>query len=93
MECDHLAFRTKDIDWQIWIAQGAHPYPCRYVITSKKVTGFPEYTLDIWAWKTGSEVASDSFTLAIPAGAKKLAPSQVPELNDIPGIFIPKGAK
>lgn len=93
MECDHLAFRTKDVDWQIWIAQGAHPYPCRYVITSKKVTGFPEYTLDIWAWKTGSEVASDSFTLAIPAGAKKLAPSQVPELNDIPGIFIPKGAK
>jgi hypothetical protein len=23
IECDHLAFRTKDVDWQIWIAQGA----------------------------------------------------------------------
>ena len=32
-ECDHLAFRTKEVDWQIWIAQGEHPYPCRYVIT------------------------------------------------------------
>jgi hypothetical protein len=93
VECDHLAFRTQEVDWQIWIAQGARPYPCRYVITSKKVTGFPEYTLDIWAWKTGSEVASDSFKLAIPAAAKKLAPSEVPEINDIPRIFIPNGAK
>ena len=39
IECDHLAFRTKEVDWQIWIAQGARPYPCRYVITSKKVSG------------------------------------------------------
>jgi hypothetical protein len=29
VECDHLAFRTKEVDWQIWIAQGARPYPCR----------------------------------------------------------------
>jgi len=93
IECDHLAFRTKEVDWQIWIAQGARPYPCRYVITSKKVTGWPQYTLDIWAWKTGSEVASDSFRFDIPAAAKKLAPSEVPEINEIPGIFTPKGAK
>jgi hypothetical protein len=26
IECDHLAFRTKEVDWQIWIAQGARPY-------------------------------------------------------------------
>ena len=26
-ECDHLAFRTKETDWQIWIAQGEHPIP------------------------------------------------------------------
>jgi hypothetical protein len=93
IECDHFAFRTNEVDWQIWIAQGARPYPCRYVITSKKVTGQPQYTLDIWAWKTGTEVASDSFKLAIPADAKKLAPDQVPELNDIPSLFTRKGAK
>src|SRR6516225_9756436 len=93
VECDHLAFRTKEVDWQIWIAQGARPYPCRYVITSKKVTGQPQYTLDIWAWKTGAEVASDGFKLAIPADAKKLTPDEVPELNDIPSHFSVKGAK
>jgi hypothetical protein len=93
VECDHLAFRTKEVDWQIWIAQGARPYPCRYVITSKKVTGWPQYTLDTWGWKTGAEVASDGFKLEIPAGAKKLTPDEVPELNDIPGLFSVKGAK
>ena len=93
VECDHLAFRTKEVDWQIWIAQGARPYPCRYVITSKKVTGWPQYTLDIWAWKTGTEAASDSFKLEIPSGAKKLTPAEVPELNEIPTHFTAKGGK
>ena len=93
VECDHLAFRTKEVDWQIWIAQGARPSPCRYVITSKKVTGWPQYTLDTWGWKTGAEVAPDSFKLDIPAGAKKLTPDEVPELNDIPSLFTAKGGK
>ena len=92
-ECDHLAFRTKEVDWQIWIAQGARPYPCRYVITSKKVAGWPQYTLDITAWKAGAEVASDGFKLEVPADAKKLAADQVPDLDDIPRIFKAKGAK
>lgn len=93
VECDHLAFRTKEVDWQMWIAQGTRPYPCRYVITSKKVTGWPQYTIDIRAWKTGTEVVPDGFKMEIPAGAKKLAPEEVPELKDIPGLFKAKGAK
>src|SRR6266446_3418466 len=67
VECDHLAFRTKEVDWQIWIAQGARPYPCRYVITSKKVTGWPQYTLDIRGWKAGAEVAPRCFQTGDPA--------------------------
>jgi hypothetical protein len=93
VECDHLAFRTKEVDWQIWIAQGARPYPCRYVITSKKVRGSPEYTLDIRGWKAGAEVASEAFKLDIPPGAQKLTPGQIPDLDEIPGLFKAKGAK
>jgi hypothetical protein len=86
-ECDHLAFRTREVDWQIWIAQGPNPYPCRYSITSRKVTGAPEYRLELWNWKTGAQVAADPFKLTIPAGARKLTPDKVQELSDIPGIF------
>jgi hypothetical protein len=87
VECDHLAFRTADVDWQIWIAQGPNPTPCRYSITSRKVVGAPEYRLDIWNWKSGAQVAADPFKLTIPAGAQKLTPDKVQELSDIPGIF------
>lgn len=87
VECDHLAFRTREVDWQIWIAQGKEPYPCRYSITSNRVAAAPEYRIDVWSWKTGARVAADPFQVAIPAGAQKLTPEKVQELSDIPGIF------
>jgi hypothetical protein len=71
-ECDHLAFRAKDTDWQIWIAQGKEPYPCRYVITSKGVDQAPQFTMEIRDWKAGAGVAGADFTFKPPAGAKKL---------------------
>jgi hypothetical protein len=90
IECDHLAFRTEEVDWQIWIAQGARPYPCRYVITSNKVTGSPQYTIDVRSWKTGGQVARDKFSLQIPKGAKKMDPSDLPDFDELPGFFAIK---
>jgi hypothetical protein len=93
VECDHLAFRTKEVDWQIWIAQGDRPYPCRYVITSTQVNRAPQYTIDIRAWKTGTAVASDPFSLQIPADAKKLGPANLHDFDEIPGVFAVKRVK
>jgi hypothetical protein len=87
VECDHLAFRAKDVDWQIWIAQGGRPYPCRYVITSTKVSGAPQYTMDVRSWKTGTEVASAPFTFEAPANARKLNPGELKDFDELPGIF------
>ena len=90
VECDHLAFRTEEVDWQIWIAQGDRPYPCRYVITSTKIKGSPQYTVDVRDWKTGDEVASDSFSLEVPQGAKELKPGDVPDFDELPGYIREK---
>jgi hypothetical protein len=92
VECDHLAFRTKDVDWQIWIAQGDRPYPCRYVITSTKVDGAPQYSIDIRDWKAGGDVAADGFTLNVPANARNVKPSDLPDFDELSGIFT-VGAK
>ena len=92
VECDHLAFRTKEVDWQIWIAQGDRPYPCRYVITTTKITGQPQYTVDVRTWKAGTEVSADSFTLAV-SDAKKLNPTDLPNFDELSGAFAVKGAK
>ncbi len=90
VECDHLAFRTKEVDWQIWIAQGNRPYPCRYVVTSPEVAGSPQYTIDVRAWKAGAEVTADSFSLKIPENAKKLEASDLPDYDELPSIFAVK---
>ena len=92
VECDHLAFRTKEVDWQIWIAQGSRPYPCRYVITSTQISGTPQYSIDVRAWATGAEVASDRFAFKVPAGAKKLNPGDLRDFDELPGIFALKTA-
>jgi hypothetical protein len=90
VECDHLAFRTKEVDWQIWIAQGDRPYPCRYVITSPEIAGTPQYTIDVRAWKTQAEVAADEFRLTVDADAKKIAASDLPDFDELPTVFAVK---
>ena len=88
-ECDHLAFHTKELDWQIWIAQGDRRYPVRYVITSSNVAGAPEYTIDVRSWKTGAEVPPNSFKLDL-ASAKKVNPADLPDFDELPAIFAAK---
>ena len=89
-ECDHFAFRAPDVDWQIWIAQGDKPYPCRYSITTRGLAAAPQYTIDVRGWRTGGEVASNDFTFTVPAGATMLTPEKAAELGDIPSNFTPK---
>jgi hypothetical protein len=89
-ECDHLAFRAKDTDWQIWIAQGGQPYPCRYVITSKHVDQAPQFTLEVRNWKAGGSPAASDFTFTPPPGAKKLDAKDLQALkesSDLPDNF------
>ena len=93
VECNHLAFRTEEVDWQIWIAVGDRPYPCRLVITSKQVAGFPQYTAQVRAWKAGGEVAADDFGFKNQTDAKKVEPSELPNVDELPDEFTPGGAK
>ena len=92
VECDHLAFRTDEVDWQIWIAQGTRRYPCRYVITSSHTPGLPAYTIDVRSWKTGAEVA-DNFAVSIPAGATQLKIVELTDFDDVGGIYKTKQEK
>jgi hypothetical protein len=82
-ECDHFAFRKKDVDWEIWIAQGSRPYPCRYDIATKVVTGSPEYSIQIRDWKTGSDVASAGFNFKPPSGARQVDVADLTKLKDM----------
>lgn len=93
VECDHFAFRAKEVDWQIWIAQGERPYPCRYTITSKLVSGGPQYTIQVRDWKAGGEVAATDFTFKNASDAKKVDLKDLGEGEDLPAHFATGEAK
>ena len=72
VECDHLAFRNPRVDWQLWVQKGDQPLPLKYVITTKWVTGAPQYSLRLRNWNVKPEIDAAMFTFTAPAGAKKL---------------------
>lgn len=88
-ECNHFAFRTDQVDWQIWIAQGDVPHPCRFVISSKSVEGWPEYTMEFSGWGNGT--LESAFTFDAPEGATKVAIPDIPDLDEVSGIFVVAG--
>jgi hypothetical protein len=71
-ECHHLAFRAAKVDWQIWIQTGDRPLPMKYVITSKWVTGAPEYAVRFRDWNTEPKIEAARFSFVPPPGAKRL---------------------
>lgn len=93
VECEHLAFRTPDTDWQIWIEAGAKPVPHKYVITSKTLAGAPQYTLRIKDWKTDA-LNADAFAFVAPAGATKidLEGAAIADFDELPA-GTPTGVK
>lgn len=71
VECDHLAFRTDTVDWQIWVSKGPKPVPMKYVITTKWLTGAPQYSVRLSNWKNDG-VDPAQFKFVPPATAKKV---------------------
>jgi hypothetical protein len=84
VECEHLAFRNFDTDWQLWVEVGANPIPRKVVITSKTINGAPQYTFRVKSWKTGFEPPAGAFTFTPPAGVAKLDPNNLIFLDELP---------
>jgi hypothetical protein len=88
-ECDSLAFRKDEVDFQIWVAHGDAPYPCRLVITSRHVGGGPEYTLQVRDWKTGDGVMLGDFSFKNASNAEKLDLKELKNnLGELPENFV-----
>ena len=83
VDCEYLAFRTADVDWQIWIADGDKPIPLRYVITSKHVSQAPQYSLELSDFKSGDDVAVADFSFQ-PGDAKKVDLSELEAIDELP---------
>src|SRR6266545_6191545 len=56
VKCAHLAFRGSEVDWQIWIEDGDKPLPRKFILTSTKVSGEPEFTVVIKDWDVAAKL-------------------------------------
>ena len=90
VECEHLAFRAADDDWQIWIEAGARPVPRQFIITRKSVTGAPQYALRIKQLDVNAAIAADAFSFNVPPDARKVSVADVSLLDEIPrgAVFV-----
>ncbi len=70
--CDHLAFRAPDVDWQIWIQEGAQPLPRRIVITTLDLPNAPQFAVTVTRWNLEPAFDAQTFTFTPQAGMKRI---------------------
>jgi len=87
VQVHQLAFRGKEVDWQLWVTADSKPLPVRYVVTTKWFAGSPQFTLDMKKWNTAPEVDAARFTFVAPEGAKRLDATLI-EVNAIGDIVL-----
>jgi hypothetical protein len=90
-ECEHLAFRNFDTDWQLWVQAGDKPIPCKMVITSKTMNSAPQYTLHVKSWNEVVAPEQDFFDFTPPAGAKELNHDALIGFDELPPDTTERG--
>ncbi len=70
--CDHLAFTSPVVDWQVWIADGDKPLPHKYVLTTRDDPAQPQFVTVISDWNTDPKIDDGSFEFDPPATATEI---------------------
>ena len=70
--CDHLAFRSPDVDIQVWVESGNKPAPCKYVITTTDLPSKPEFSVTVRDFNTAPKISDSLFRFDPPAGSTQI---------------------
>jgi hypothetical protein len=82
MLCEHLAFNRPDVAFQVWVAVGDEPVPCKYVVTD---TSAPELisTVTVMShWNLAPELNDETFKFEAPEGATEISFIPLDETGD-----------
>jgi hypothetical protein len=80
-DCDHLAFRQGNIDWQLWVEQGDKPLPRRLAVTTRYEVGDPQYQVTMH-WNLKPKIDASTFVFTPPKGVKEIPFSDPAALAD-----------
>lgn len=75
--CTQLAFRLADTDLQIWIQKGQQPLPMKYVVTSRWISGAPQYTISFSNWSSQDDTDNAIFVFNAPQDAQEIPFAEV----------------
>jgi hypothetical protein len=71
-ECDHVAYTHARVDWELWVAVGEEPTPCRVVITSKGASGPLASDVSFSDWNLSATAPADAFAVQVPADYERI---------------------
>jgi hypothetical protein len=70
VSCDHLLFSRPGVDFQIWIAAGEKPWPCKYVVTEMDTPTKLSITTFLSNWNSATAVPDSKFSFVAPKDAR-----------------------
>jgi hypothetical protein len=68
----HIAGRTADVDFQVWIADSKQPLPLRIVLTYPNTEGQPQFWADFSNWNLSPRFGKNTFEFKPSANAKQI---------------------
>jgi hypothetical protein len=72
VSCDHLLFSRPGVDFQIWIAEGNQPLPCKYVVTEMDTPSKLSITTFLSGWNVSPAVQDAQFKFVPPKDARAI---------------------
>jgi hypothetical protein len=71
--CSHLAFRSNELDWQIWVERSDTPFIRKVVVTYRNEPGIPQSVTYLHEWKILPEQKGSVFLFSPPEKAVRLS--------------------
>ncbi len=70
--CEHLAFRSKGVNWEIWIESGPRALPRRLAVTYTDRPNFPRTLVQFSDWNLRPWLGARAFVFHPPAGSHEI---------------------
>ncbi len=72
IECDHLAFRSSGVNWEIWIEVGRKALPRRLAVTFTDKPMYPRTVVEFSRWNLHPWLLNSSFDFHKPIGFSEI---------------------
>jgi hypothetical protein len=77
VRCDHLLFSRPEVDFQVWVSEGKHPWPRKYVVTETGTPSLLSITTFLSNWNSAPAVDDAQFSFVPPKGVQAVSFTQL----------------